>query len=139
MRKLLLAMHSTKDQKIVDGGEVDAVVHGGEVEGEEVVVAVVGGAAEEEEGPMAATVMLRPRISLQARKMRVRRGSGLLSLMVDRTLESGEMLLLHLFNPRKRRRQAKLLLHSECRLNPFSSGEGVFSKAHSDVLECVTQ
>jgi hypothetical protein len=125
-------MHSTKDQKIVDEGEADVVVHGGEVEGEEVAVGVVEEAAEAEESPMAATATRRLRISQQARKVRERRGSGLLSPMVVRTLVSGGMLLLHLSNPQKRRRRAKRLLHSDCRLIPFSRSERMFSKAHSN-------
>jgi hypothetical protein len=95
-------MHSTKDRGIVDGGEADAVVDEGEVVDEVVVVDVVEGAAEEEENPTVATATRRPRIPLQARKVPARRGSGLLSPMVDQTSVSGGMLLLQLSNLRRR-------------------------------------
>ena len=98
--KLPLVMHSTKDRRIVDGAEADAVVHEGEVVDE--VVVVVEGAAEEEENPTVVTVTRRRRIPLQARKAPARRGSGLLSLMVDQTSVSGGMLLLQLSNLRRR-------------------------------------
>jgi len=78
---------------------VGAVAHEDEVEEEVVVVVVVEGVAEEEESPTVATAIRRPRIPLQARKVRARRGSGLLSLMVDQTLVSAEMLPRHLSNP----------------------------------------
>lgn len=100
--ELPLVMHSTKDRRIVDGGEADAVVHEDEVEEEVVAVVAVGGAPEEEESPTAATATRKPRIPLQARKGPARRGSGLLSPMVDQTLVSGGMLLLQLSNPRRR-------------------------------------
>lgn len=102
MPKLPLVMHSTKDRRIVDGAEADAVVHEGEVVDEVVVVVVVEGAAEEEENPTVVTVTRRRRIPLQARKAPARRGSGLLSLMVDQTSVSGGMLLLQLSNLRRR-------------------------------------
>ena len=81
------------------GAEAGAVVHEGEVEEEVVVVVVVEGAAEEEESLTVATAMRRPRVPLQARKLPARRGSGPLSLMVDQTLVSAEMLLRHPSNP----------------------------------------
>jgi len=130
VHKLPLVMHLIMDQKIVDEGEADAVVHGGEVEAEEVAVAVVEREAEEEESTMVGTATRRLRINLRVRKARARRGSGLLNPMVGRTLVSGGMQLLHPSNPRKKRKQAKVLLHSECMLNPFSTGERMFSKAH---------
>ena len=102
MPKLLLVMLSTKDRRIVDGGEADAVVHEGEVEEEVVAVVAVEGAAEEEEDPTAPTATRRPRIPLQARKAPARRGSGLLSPMVVQTSVSGGMLLLQLSSPRRK-------------------------------------